>query len=97
MQELEQQTGILQSQISALKSVAKEIDDKLENNLLKQIEILTVFVVIISLIITNVLGIDALSNYGLRGMIILNTAYVISVLFLLLGIKIIILGFKKHS
>jgi hypothetical protein len=96
MQELERETQELKTQITSLKSTANQINEKLDNNLLKQIEILAVFVILISLIITNVLGIDALSSYGMRGLIILNAAYVISALLLMLGIKFLVIGFKKR-
>jgi hypothetical protein len=87
----------LNSKIKCMQRETEEISRQLEHHFLKQIEVLTVFVVIVSLIITNVLGIDALSNYGLKGLVALNFAFVISVTFLLLAVKFIIIGFKKRS
>ena len=93
---LEKQSADLESKLGLLKIAVKDISDKIENNLLKQIEILTVFVAIISLIITNVIGIDAFGNVGIVGLLKIDGAFVISVFVLLLCVKFVILGSKKR-
>ena len=92
---LHEQIADLEAQVSVLKSDAKKIGDNVGNYLLKQIEVLAIFAVFISLAITNVIGIDVLGSLGLRGIAMIDMGYIASALVLLFGIKYIIIGFKN--
>lgn len=93
--ELQLAVSELESRVSALSDETKKAEGRLEKSLLKQIEVLSVFTVILALIITNVIGIDALGGIGLRGLAKLDLVFVLSTLVLLLGVKLIIIGFEK--
>ncbi|MPL99731.1 hypothetical protein SDC9_45952 [bioreactor metagenome] len=80
----------LETKITRLDEGIKQANRNFENNLLRQIEILAVFVIMILLIITNVIGIDVLGSMGLRGIAMIDLSYLVSMFALLLGIKIIV-------
>lgn len=85
----------LEARVSALSDAVNRVGDRLENMLLKQIEVLSVFVAVISLVITNLVGIDALGSIGLRGLAKIDAVFVLSAFVLLLAVKLIIIGFRK--
>lgn len=94
---LRKEIAELESKLSVLKDCAQATQNKLDGILLKQIEIMAVFIVVISVIITNIVGIDAFGNIGIKGLARINIALVIAVFILLLGIKLFILGFNKKK
>lgn len=85
----------LEAEVSALKQEVKSAKESLQNNLFKQIEILAVFVLVVALTVTDVIGIGALGNMGFVGFAKINLAYIISAFVMLLGIKFVIIGVKK--
>ena len=92
---LHQRVLELEKMVSTLEHNVKKAEDSMDHTLLKQIEILAVFAVFISLAITNVIGINVLGSMGLRGIAVIDFGYVVSAFILLLGIKFIIVGTKK--
>ncbi len=96
-EELEERVAALRNEVERLEAKITRLDEgvnhasrNLENNLLQQIEILAVFVIMILLVITNVIGIDVLGSMGLRGIAMIDLSYLVSMFALLLGIKIIV-------
>jgi len=85
----------LEAKVESLKEEVKTARDSLQNNLFKQIEILAVFVLVVALTVTDVIGIGALGNMGFLGFAKINLAYIISAFVMLLGIKFVIVGGKK--
>jgi hypothetical protein len=86
----------LEAQTKALKDSVKAVSDQLNSILLKQIEILTIFVAVLALVITNVIGIDAFGNIGIQGLVRIDLIFVVSVFILIFGVKLFILGFRKR-
>ena len=96
-QDLKSEITALEVKLSSLKDTADAIHARIDGILLKQIEILTVYIAVVSLIITNIIGLDALGNIGIKGLIRINLVYVVSVFIILIGVKVFILGFKKRQ
>lgn len=82
----------LEAKVASLTKEVNKAGESLRYNLLKQIEILAVFVLVVALTVTDVIGIGALGNMGFFGFAKINLAYIISVFVMLLGIKYIIVG-----
>jgi len=95
IQTLQREVHELEQTVSHLRQQAEKTEENLGHSLLKQIEVLAVFAVFLSLAITNVIGIDVLGSLGLRGLMVIDLSYVASAFLLLLGIKWLILGGKR--
>ena len=78
-----------------MKDEVKKANDSLQDHLLKQIEILAVFVLLVALTVTDVIGIGALGNMGFLGFVKINLSYIIAAFVMLLGIKLLIVGKRK--
>lgn len=85
----------LEATVASLKDEVKKANESLQDHLLKQIEILAVFVLVVALTVTDVIGIGALGNMGFMGFAKINLAYIISAFVMLLGIKFVIVGVKR--
>ncbi|MCI2105672.1 MAG: hypothetical protein LKK00_02995 [Intestinimonas sp.] len=94
---LRQEIKRLEAKVELLNNDLEKARRNQERSLLKQIEILAVFVVIVALVITDVIGIDVLGSMGLRGVAMINLAYVVSTLLLLLGLKFIVIGSHRGA
>jgi len=95
VESLRQEVAGLEAKISSLKEEVNKANDSLANHLFKQIEILSVFVLVVALTVTDVIGIGALGNMGFMGFAKINLAYIISAFVMLLGIKFVIIGVKR--
>ena len=91
----EKKVAELEARIDQMKIEAENIKKSLEHNLIKQVEILAIFKIFISILVTNVIGIDIVSSMRLRGLALLDMACVVSELILLLGIKFIVINSNK--
>lgn len=97
LSQLNAEIEALSIKLSALKEDVAATQNRLNSMLLKQIEILTVFIAVVTLIITNVVGLDAFGNIGIKGLIRIDVILVVSVLVILAGVKIFIVGFRQKQ
>ena len=84
-----------------LKALSKELEDRMfeitrtvDSGIIKNIQVISVFAGIISLLFANIMGIKEFSSIGISGILTLNSSMVIAVFALILFAKLLIVGGK---
>lgn len=95
------QEGITKPVVDRIEKRNKEIDDKItemnravDSGIIKNIQVISVFAGIITILFANIMGIKEFSNIGVRGLLILNSSMVIGIFSLILFTKLLIVGGK---
>jgi hypothetical protein len=80
------------------KSELEKKINNIEDSTVKSIEIISIFSAIITLLLTNIIGVINLSKFGIKSLLLVNMSVVISIFFLLLFTRLLIREReKKHS
>ncbi|MBX4272209.1 hypothetical protein [Clostridium estertheticum] len=84
--------------------LTKELEDKVlelngmvDSGIIKNIQVISIFAGIISLLFANIMGIKEFSSIGIKGVLTLNSSMVMAIFALILFIKLLIVGGKIGS
>lgn len=77
---------------SELEDKISEMNRVVDSGVIKNIQVISVFAGIISLLFANIIGLKEFSNIGIRGMLILNSSMIMAILALIIFTKILIIG-----
>lgn len=72
------------------KSELEKKINNIEDSTVKSIEIISIFSAIITLLLTNIIGVINLSKFGIKSLLLVNMSVVISIFFLLLFTRLLI-------
>lgn len=95
LEDLHRQVAALETRVAELKAEAEKASARIDGALYRQIEILAVFVAVLALIVTNLIGIDALGSIGLRGIAKIDLVFVLTAVVLLVALRLIVTGVHR--
>lgn len=96
IQALHREVAELESRVAELKAEAEKASARIDGALYRQIEILAVFVAVLALVVTNLIGIDALGSVGLRGIAKIDLVFVLTAVVLLVALRLIVTGSPRN-
>lgn len=91
-------SDIQQDYIKYIDNTKKELEEKIkdiENGTIKSIEVISIFTAVISLFLSNIIGIMNHADFGLTAILIMNASVVVCIFFLLLFVRLLISNQKN--
>ncbi|MBB6716380.1 hypothetical protein [Clostridium gasigenes] len=77
-----------------LEAKMREVNHAIDSGIIKNIQVISIFAGIISLLFANIMGIKEFSSIGIIGVMTLNSSMVMAVFALILFSKVLVLGEK---
>lgn len=95
--EINEKQTKLTNRVNEAEKIYENIQKNLDNNIIKNIQVLSIFVGIIAIMFSNIVAIKELVNNGIKGIVVINLSIISSLFFMIILTRLVIINRDKKS